>query len=435
MQVSVETIGNLGRRLTVEVPAEQFERAFSDRLQRLSRQVKLPGFRPGKVPAKVVEARYGGQLLEEAAGELIERTLAEAIGERKLRPAGGPRVRHQPLARGRGLQYTAEFEVYPEIARLDLNGVEIERPVTEVVDADIDRTIDTLRRQRVTWNPVERAAQKEDRLIIDFIGRRDGVEFEGGKVENYPLVLGSGTLLDAMEQGLLGVRRGEVRQIPVQFPADFRNPALAGQAADFEIRVNEVTEPVLPAVDEAFVKALGIDGGVEKLRAEVRANLEREAANRARAVVRRNVLKALRDANNFDVPQGLVSAEVERLKRLTQAMSSQTGAPMPAAEDDGVYLSRARARVALGLILAEIIRARGIKADAARVRARVEDMAKDYDAPEKFVEWYYTNPERLGEVESTVLEERIVEELLGAAKVRDRSVELPELLKMDVSID
>jgi trigger factor len=386
------------------------------------------------VPVKVVEARYGGQLLEEAAGELIERTLHEAIGTQKLRPAGGTRVQHKPLARGQGLQYTAEFEIYPEITRLDLIGVEIERPVAPIDDADVERTVDNLRRQRITWKSVDRAAQKEDRLIIDFVGRLNGAEFEGGKADNYTLVLGSGTLLEALEQGLINARSGETRNIPVQFPADFRNPALAGQTVDFEVRVNDISEPVLPPIDDEFVRTLGIDGGAEKLRAEVRVNLEREADNRARGVLRRNVLKALHDANQFEVPKGLIDAEVERLKRLSQAMSTQTGAPVPPL-DDSMYRSRAKSRVALGLVLAEIVRARGIKADPARVRARVEDMAKDYDAPAKFIEWYYANPERLGEIESSLLEERIVDELISSAKVRDRTVAFPELLKMDVSID
>ncbi|MBI3899377.1 MAG: trigger factor [Gammaproteobacteria bacterium] len=435
MQVSVETIGNLGRRLTIEVPAEQFEQAFASRLQRLSRQVKMPGFRPGKVPAKVVEARYRGQLLEEAAGELIERTLREALGTQNLRLAGGTRIEHKPLARGQGLQYTAEFEVYPEIKQLDLAGVEVERPVAEISDADVDRTLETLRRQRITWNAVERSAQKDDQVVIDFVGRLDGVEFDGGKAQGYPLVLGSGTLLEEMEQGLIGAKRDETRNVAVKFPDDYRNQMLAGKAADFEIRVNLVNEPALPEVNDEFAKLLGVaEGGVEKLRAEVRANLEREAGSRARAVLRRNVLKALRDANTFDTPESLVTAEIERMQRIAQSMSARSGTPMPNG-DGSFFRQRATGRVALGLILAEVVHARAIKADPARIRARVEDMAKDYEAPERFVEWYYSNPERLGEVESTVLEERIVEELLGTSKVRDQTVPLTDLLAMDVSIE
>ena len=434
MQVSVEAVGTLGRRLTVAVPADQFERAFADRLERLSRKIKMAGFRPGKVPAKVVEARYGGQLLEEAAGEIIERTLQEAIGSQKLRPAGGTRIRHKPLARGQELEYTAEFEIYPEITRLDLTGIDLERPVTQITEADVDRTLDTVRRQRVTWNPAQRPAQRDDRVLVDLLTRVDGAEFEGGKAQSHPVIIGSGALFPELEDGLVGSAVGETRNIKVDFPDDARNTALAGKAVEFEIHVNEIAEPVLPEVNEELAKTLGVEGGVDKLRADVRANLEREANGRTRAVLRHNVLKALREANRFEVPGSLVDAEAERMARIAQSVRGGSGAVSPPAEN-GVFRQRAGVRVALGLILAEIIRARGLKPDPVRVRSRVEDMARDYDEPQKFIEWYYANPERLGEVESTVLEERIVEELIGTANVQDRPMEFSELLKVDVSIE
>jgi trigger factor len=432
MQVSVETVSKLGRRVTVEVPAEQFERAFVARLERLSKQVKIPGFRPGKVPAKVIEARYAGQLLEEAAGDVIQRTLSEAMGERKLRPAGGTRIEHKPFARGKDFQYTAEFEVYPEIQKMDLAGIEIERPVPDVSDVDIDRTLENLRKQRVTWKPVERAAQKDDRLVISFVGRIDDVAFDGGKADNYPVVLGSNTLLETMEQGLIGVNKGETRRIPVTFPEGLRNEKLAGKAAEFEITVNEIEEPVLPEINAEFAQGLGIAGGVEELRSSVRKNLEREANTRSQAIVRNTVFKKLLEANRIEVPQSLVDAEVQRLKRAAESMRQQAGAPET---DDSFYTQRATSRVSLGLILSEIVHSRGLRADPSRVRARIEDMAKDYDQPQKFVEWYYQNPERLGEVESSILEERVVEELLATASVRDRTVGFVDLMKMDVSVD
>lgn len=429
MQVSVETTSTLGRRLTVVVPPEQFEQEFAYRLQRLSKQIKMPGFRPGKVPTKVVEARYSGQLLEEVAGDLIERTLREAIGNEQLRPAGGTRVRHKPLARGQGLEYTAEFDIYPEITRLDLAGVEIERPVPEIGEADVDRTLETVRRQRVTWNPVERPAALEDRVLVDFVARADGTELPGGKAENQPIVIGAGTFFKEIEDALIGAQRGDTRDVTVNFPADTRNPTLAGKAVVFEVHVKEVAAPVLPEVNEEFASALGVsEGGIEKLRAEVRSSLEREGAERARTVLRRNVLKTLRELNRFEVPTSLVEAEVERMKRLSEGA-------VAAAPDEAFYRERARVRVSLGLILAEVVRAREIKADRARVRARVEQMARDYEAPERFIEWYYANPERLGEVESTVLEEQVVEQLLGTAQVRERPVPFSDLLKMDVSIE
>jgi trigger factor len=436
MQVSVETTSKLGRRLTVVVPAEQFEQEFAHRLQRLSKQVKMPGFRPGKVPPKMVEARYSGQLLEEVAGDLIERTLREAIGANELRLASGPRVQHKPLARGHGLEYTAEFEIYPDIARLDLAGVDVERPVAEITDADIDRTLESVRRQRVTWTPVERAAQRGDRLMVDFTARADGTELEGAKAENQPIVLGGGSSFPEIENGLVGAAREETRRITINFPPEARNPTLAGKAVEFEVRVREVAEPVLPEVNEDLAKALGVaEGGVEKLRAEVRRSLEHEGVDRARTVVRRNVLKVLRELNAFEVPASLIELEVERMKRIGQAARSGVAAASPDSADDAFYRERARVRVALGLILAEIVRTRGIKADPGRVRARIEQMARDYEAPEKFIEWYYASRERLGEVESTVLEDMVVEQLLGTAQVRDRPVPFPDLLKMDVSIE
>ena len=429
MQVSVESTSSLGRRVKVAVPAETFEQAFADRLRRLSQQVKLPGFRPGKVPIKMVEARYGGQLLQEVAGDLIQTTLQEAIGAQGLKPAGGTKIRQQSLARGSAFEYTAEFEVFPEIKQLDLAGSAIERPVATVTDDDVNRTLDTIRRQRMTWRPVERAAQTGDRTLIDFVGRLDGVEFEGGKGQAQPLVLGSGTFIKELEDGLVGATAGETRRINATFPADYRFTPIAGKTVEFEVTVKEIGEPVWPEIDDELAKQLGVtEGGVDKLRADVRGNLEREAAHRARALLRRNVLEALLKANQFDVPAGLIETEIARLQQLSTA-GGQGASPDPAS-----LQPRARTRVALGLILAEIVRVRGLRADASKVRARIEEMAADYDAPQKFIEWYYASPERLGEVESLVLEERIVDELLAGAQVRDIALELQELLSRESGI-
>jgi trigger factor len=426
MQVSVETIGTLGRRLKVAVPADQVEKEFNDRLQRLSKQVKLPGFRPGKVPLKMVEAQYGGRLMEEIAGDLIQTTMHEAIGSQGLRPAGDPRVQRKTVTRGEQLEYTVEFEIYPEVKRFDLSGARIERPVVAVSDADVDRTLETIRKQRATWTPVEREAQLGDRVTIDFVGRLNGKEFEGGKATALPLVLGSGTLIESLEQGLVGAKSGEARSVTAKFPANYRHSLLAGQAADFDVKLTEVAEAILPDVNEAFAKELGVaDGSVEKLRSDVKTNLEREASNRARAVVRTRALKSLLDANPMDVPQSLLDGEVQRLKTADISSGSSLA-------DESIYGSRARNRVALGLILGEIIRTRGLVADPSRVRARLEEMAADYESPQEFIQWHYEKPERLSEIESLVMEERVVEDLLGSAEVTDKSMTFQELLKTDV---
>lgn len=428
MQVSVETVGALGRRLKVAVPAEDVEKEFSTRLMKLSKQVRMPGFRPGKVPLKMVEAQYGDSLMQEVAGELIQSSLREAIGREGLRPAGSPRVQPQPIARGRQLEYTADIDLYPEIKKLDLTGVKLERPVATVADDDVERTLDTIRRQRATWNTVAREARSGDRVLIDFSGRLNGEEFGGGSAKNFPLVLGTGTLIEDLETGLVGAKAGETRNLAVKFPADYRHPKLAGQSVDFEVKVHEVAEAVLPEVNADFAKQFGIaDGDVMRLRAETRGNLEREATARSRAVVRTRVLKALLDANPFEAPAGLVEDEAGHMKQLDQM------ARRPA-ESDEAYRARARTRVALGMILGEVIRARGLKVDAARVRGRIEEMAAEYESPEEFVRWYYEKPERLAEVESLVMEERIVEEMLTTAEVAEQAMSFQDLLKLEAGI-
>ena len=423
MQVSVESVGSLGRRMKVAVPADQFEKAFADRLQRFSRSVKMPGFRPGKVPLKMVEAQYGPQLLEEVAGKLIESSYQEALGKEGLRPAGGPKIHPESLGRGKDLQFTAEFEVMPEIRQLDIAGVKIERPVAQIEESDIDSTLETIRRQNVGWSEVARPAQNGDRVLVDFSGRLGGEAFEGGTAKDFPVVIGSNTLLEDLERGLVGVSAGDARTIAVQFPTDYRHEKLAGQRADFDVQVKTVSEPVLPALDAEFARRFGVqDGDIAKLRSEVRGNLEREAAKRARVIVRARVLNALLSANPVEVPQGLLNSELARLKAQNSA-----GATGPGQEE------RARARVALWLILSEIIRVRGHRADPAAVRAKLQELAQEYEKPAELVQWYYANPERLAEVETLVIEERVVDELLAGANVVEQAVPLPELLKMEAA--
>jgi trigger factor len=433
MQVSVETFGTLGRRVKIAVPAADVEKAFSERLQQFSRRVKLPGFRPGKVPLKMVEAQYGGQLMQEVAGDLIESSFAEAVGREGLRPAGGPKIQPQALARGADLQYVAEFEIYPEIAKPDITGVRIERPVVDVTDADVDRTLDTIRKQRTTWRAVERAAQSGDRLVVDFTGRLDGQVFDGGSAKSFPVVLGGNTLLEDLEKGLIGATSGETRTIAVRFPVDYHHAKLAGKTADFDVKVNEIGEPVIPDVGADLARQLGIeDGDIEKLRAEVKGNLEREAAGRIRGVLRGHVMQALLNANKFDVPQALVKNEATRMKSQEQTLKGAHGGADEVIEK--MYQDRARQRVALGLILGEIVQKRGIRADAGKVRQRLLELAAEYEQPEAFVQWHMSQPERLAEIESMVVEDRLVEELLAGADVIDTKVGFQDLLKVEAAV-
>ncbi len=429
MQVSIEATAGLGRRMTVSVPAEQFERAFTERLKQLSRTARLAGFRPGRAPIKVVEAQYGGKLLDEVAQDLMRDSFYDALNREGLKAAGGPMIEPKALVRGQDMQYVAVFEVYPQVPRLDLKGVAVARPRCDISDADVERTIEVMRTQRRTFRPVDRAAAEGDRLTVDFVGTLEGEEFPGGRASGHTVILGAGNLLPDFEAGLKGAVAGAVIDIPVAFPADYGAPALAGKTARFHVTVSEVAEPVLPALDEAFAASLGVtEGGVEGLRREVRDNLAREAARRIRERTKGEVFRCLREVNPMDLPKVLVENEAVRLREAARSELGRQGVPtetLPA--DTTAFHARAAERVALGIILSELIRARDLKADAAQVRARVEEMAADYDDPARFVEWYYGDRERVAEAESLVLEDQAVEQLLVEAEVADKALRFEEL--------
>jgi len=431
MQVIVETTGNLGRRMTVAVPAARMEQEIAMRLKRLSQTARFPGFRPGKAPMKMVEAQYAGKVMEEVAGDLIRATFYEAVNEKGLKPAGGPDIQPKNMGRGKDFEYTATFEIYPEIKCLEIRGARIERPVVTVSEDDVSRTIDTLRRQRVDWNPVERTAAMEDRVLIDFQGMLDGVPFEGGEAKDFPLVLGNNTLIDGFESGLIGARAGENCTLDVTFPADYRNTNLAGKDVQFAVTVKQVNEPVLPEVNDAFALALGVaDGKVETLRAEVRANLERELAERVHRELREQVFRAVIEANPLDVPKALEQSEVEHLIQTSRAnleAQGMSGHRLP--DDPQQYIEQARRRVTLGLILAEMVKLKNLSADTQLVRARIEELAAGYDNPQEFVDWYYADRKRLAEIESKVMEDQAMELLLATAESVDKPMSFQDLMQ------
>jgi len=436
MQVSVENKGNLGRRMTVAVPAEQFEQALVSRFQRLSKQVKVPGFRPGKIPMKVIEARYGGRVLDEVAGELIQNTFREAIGQEGLKPVAGPHIHPKSIERGKELAYTAEFEVYPEIPKVDLAGHAIERPACSITDEDVEQSVENLRKQRPEWHAVEREARLDDRMKIDFEGKVDGEPFEGGQATDFALVLGAGSLIPGFEEGLVGAKAEETRTLDLEFPTTYSNQALAGKSAKFEIKIHEVAEPVLPEVNEDFIRQFGIeDGSVDTLYKGVRANLDREMAQRLRTVLRARVFEALVGANKFEVPETLLKAETEYVRRLHDAIrqQGQTDAETATAEESVVYEATARRRLAQNLVIAEVIRIQGIKAEPEKVRTRVVEMAQEYESPEEFVRACYAAPERLAEVEAAIIEEEVVKYLLGTATVTETPLTFQELVQLNAA--
>ncbi len=429
MRVAVETTGELGRKMTVAIPADQVEQEIANRLKRLVKTVRLPGFRPGKAPLKIIEAKYGTQVLQEVAGQLIENSLRDALTQEGLHPAGGPEIEPKSVNRGSDLEYVASFDVFPEIKKLDLQGVTVERPVCEVTDADIDKTVATMRKQRVEWRAVERPSASGDRVRIDFHGTVDGEPFPGNEANDYPVVLGETKVLEEFSQGLEGVASGIHKTITVSFPQDYHGKEVAGKQVDFQIEVLDVCEPVLPEVNEEFAKSFGItDGSVEKMRREVRNNLTREGEEQIAGMVRERVMNALFDVNHIDLPGKLVHEEMQRMMEADRSMREQQGISVAEGPDPAQFESDARRRVALGLIVYEVVKANNLKPDKARVRARIEKMAASYEDPQEFVQWYYGDRKRLEQVESVVLEEQVVETLLATATVKDQPSSFDRLM-------
>lgn len=430
MDVTVEVTEGLERRMKVQVPAERVDAEVEDRLKNLRGRARIDGFRPGKVPLSVVRSKFGGQVRQEVLGEVLQSSFYEAVTQEKLRPVGGPKIEPQVMEPGKALEYTAVFEVYPEIEIGDIAAIAVKRPQVEVTDADIDKVIDRLRKQRTEWKPVERGAQEGDRLKLNFTGTVDGEEFTGGKGTDVPLVLGSGSFIPGFEEQLQGVSKGEQKTLNVTFPEEYHAKDLAGKAAQFAVEVLDVEVPELPEVDEAFVKTFQIaDGSVESFRAEIRQNMERELADAVKARVKQQVMDGLLEVNTVDVPRALVEGEIDRLAAQTkeqmmmgQHQSKDLQLPRSMFED------QAERRVALGLLLAEISRKHDLKVDADRVRHTIERFASSYEQPDEVVKWYYANQEHLSNVESMVLEDQLVDWVLEQANISDEPMDFDALM-------
>ncbi len=429
MQVSVEATGGLERRITVQVPAERIEKEIDDRLKSLTRTARVAGFRPGKVPFKVIERKYGAQVRQEVLGEVVQSSFYEAVAQEKLRPAGGPKIEAGKVEPGQNLEYSATFEVYPEIQLASLEGVSIERPVAEVTDEDVERVINTLRKQRVTWNEVDRPGQNEDRLVIDFEGLIEGAPFPGNTGKQVALVLGSGSFIPGFEEQLIGARAGEQRTFDVQFPDDYPAKEVAGKQVRFQVNVSSVSEPQLPEVDESFAKSFGIsDGSVQSLRDEVRQNMRRELDQTIRNKVKQQVMDALLEKNKIDLPSALVEQEIDQLIAQAQEQFRDPARRQNLSLPRSLFEEQARRRVALGLIIGEVIKANEIKLDQARVRQMVEGLASTYEHPEEVVNWYYSNRNLLSGIEALVLEEQVVDLLLQQMNVTDTPTEFDSLM-------
>ncbi|WP_394558841.1 trigger factor [Aquipseudomonas alcaligenes] len=428
MQVSVESTSALERRMTIGVPAERIETEVTKRLQQTARRAKVPGFRPGKVPMNVIRQRYEDTARQEALGDLIQATFYEAIVEQKLNPAGAPSVEPKAFEKGKDLEYVATFEVFPEIQLAGFDGIAIERLQADVNDADVDNMLDILRKQNTRFEAVERAAENGDQLNIDFVGKIDGEAFAGGTAKGSPLVLGSGRMIPGFEDALVGVKAGEERVINPAFPADYQNLDLAGKTAEFTVTVNSVSAPQLPELNDDFFALFGIkEGGLEGFRTEVRKNMERELRQAIKSKIKNQVMEGLLAANPVEVPKALIGNEVNRLR--VQAVQQFGGNIKPDQLPAELFEEQAKRRVVLGLIVAEVVKQSELKADEARVRELIEEMASAYQEPQQVVAWYYKNDQQLNEVRSVVLEEQVVDTVLQKAKVTDKAVSYEEAVK------
>ena len=431
MQISVEKREGLERRMTVELPEEDFEKAVQDRLQKIARTVKIDGFRPGKVPLSVVKKRFSNDARKEALEEAVQSSLYQAMNQENLRPAGAPQVEFLPLEEGKGPQYAVVFEIMPELTLSDMKAAEVETPVVDITDANIDTTIDRIREQRKVFNDVTRKSKDGDQVTIDFVGKLDGVAFDGGTGTDVKVVLGAGQFIPDFEKGLHGVKTAEEKVIDATFPEEYGNKDLAGKAVQFETTIKAVSEPVLPEIDDEFVKTLGVEEGtVEALRDQVKGNMERELEQVIREITKTNVMDAIIAQHELELPEVMVNDEIKRLAEQTRQMFEQQGMPpMPAGTvNDDLYRDQAVRRVSLGLIMSEIVSNNKLVATPEKVRTAVEEIAAPYEKPEEVVNYYYADKSRLGEIEAVVLEQNVVDWVLEQAKTVEKKEEFEALM-------
>lgn len=426
MQVSVEQSGNIERKMTISLPAERVDSEITRQLQRLSKQVKVPGFRPGKVPMKIMKSRYLGQVMQDVMADLIQSSYQEALGQESLRPAGAPSIETSSGGEGKDLEYTATFEVYPDLTGLTLSGLKIERNLCEISDKDIDTTLDSLRRQRVEWKSIDAEAKDGNRVTLDFTGSVDGEPFTGGEGKAMPVVIGSGSLIPGFESQLIGIKEGEERTLTVKFPDDYHADEMAGKEAIFDVKATEVAEEELPEVDEALAKSFGVEGGgIEKFREEIRDNLSREASDRTDITVRDAIFQAVLESNEIDVPKALLEQE---LKMLIETAEKEQPEITKNEEAVAMYRKLAERRVSLGLILAEITEREAMIPAADAVESRLQKLAETYEDPSSFIEWYKADRQRLSEIEAQVLESMVVDKLLKDAEITDKTISFEELV-------
>ena len=433
MQVSVETTEGLGRRMKIQVPSDRVDTEVQRRLQDLSHRVRLDGFRPGKVPFKVVQKRYGSQVRQEVMGEVIQSTYAEAMQQEKLHPAGAPEIEPIQMDSGKDLEYVAMFEVMPDFELQGVEGMKLERPAPEIKDADVERVLEDLRKQQVSYEEVKRKAKADDRVTIDFVGEVEGKPFEGNEGKDTPVVIGGDQMPPEFESQLKGMKAGEKKDIEYVFPEEFPTPEIAGKTAVFHVEVTKVEGPKMPELDDDFAEQLGIkEGGIEAVRAKIRENVEREAARTVQAKLKEQVMDALVEANPIDVPKALVDSEIEALQnqarqRMEQYGQANADLDLPAS----LFEDQAVRRVKLGLVINQIISKYEIKADQAAVDQKLDELVGGYEQADQVKQYYRQNQQLMEQVEIGVLEDEVVDFCVEKAKVKDKKVDFETLMKGD----
>ncbi|MGB5207084.1 MAG: trigger factor [Azonexus sp.] len=430
METTTAQANELERRIDLSIAIADVEKEMDQRLKRMGKNMKMPGFRPGKVPFSIIRQQHGDQARHEVLSEELDRVFGETVTAQKMRVAGYPRIEAKSTDSTTHLEFAAIFEVYPEFVPADMSTAEVERPVLEVSSAEVDKTLEILRKQRVSYEDADRPAAREDRVVIDFLGKKNGEPFTGGQASDYAFVLGQGTMLPDFENAVEGAKVGESKTFDLTFPADYFSVDLAGQTVQFEITVKQVQAPRLPEVDADFAKGMGItDGDIAKMRAEIEGNLKREVKRRIDARIKDQVMDALIKSNQIATPGALIEMEIQRLMQAARQDMEQRGMKvneMPLQPE--WFADQAKRRVTLGLILAELVKSENLLATPEQVRAMVEENAQSYEHPEEVIRWYYAQPQRLGEVEGLVMESNVVEWVLGKAKVTDKTAVFDELM-------
>ncbi|MCL2876240.1 MAG: trigger factor [Betaproteobacteria bacterium] len=430
MQANQETVNALERRIDMSVTLTDIDKEVDVRLRKLSRTVKVPGFRPGKVPVNIVARTYEPQVRSEAIEAAVGKAFDEAVRSQNLRVAGYPRIESKQAATEGTLEFSAVFEVYPEVVVGDLTGSEIERPVLEVSEAEVDKTLEVLRKQRASFVEVDHAAASGDRVAVDFTGRKDGVPFEGGQAQDFPFTLGAGSMLKDFDANVMGLKAGEGKTFDLTFPADYHARQMAGQTVQFEVTVKKVEAPVLPEIDSDFAKALGVaDGDIAKLREEIKENLTREVKQRIQAKIKDQVLDALLAVTPIEAPKALVQGESERLAENAHRELEARGIVaknIPLKPE--MFTDRAVRRVKLGLIVGELVKDNELRATPDQTRAFIQEMAESYEDPSELVRWYYAQPERLAGAEAVVTEDNVVEWVCSKVKTNDKPISFDELM-------